>query len=298
MCYNLFIMDYISLLPLVSIPLFFFLAIAFFVCLLRRKWLLSIIILTLSILTNLYFEIISFRGLFCHHEERSDIIVLAYNVHTFSKDYKQKQEAIANEILSVSPDIAFLCEFVLRNNIQLDSILTNNGYMQSYIKGGDCVFYCKYPVDSIVGIRKKESKNKYSLNNKTHVFIGEDTLTIVGCHLSSSNHHIMQGYRNRENVANIIYESIKDDRFPMILLGDLNDFSGSYAIERIKDVGLVDAWWMGGVGYGATFCDKWLRLRLDHILYRKSMLELQYVKVIDSDLSDHRALVAGFNFKR
>ncbi len=81
-------------------------------------------------------------------------------------------------------------------------------------------------------------------------------------------------------------------------MGDLNDVSGSYAVERIKKAGLKDAWWKGGFGYGATFHDKWLRLRLDHILYQNNKLKLQYVKVIDSDLSDHDALVAGFIINR
>lgn len=290
-------MDYISFFSLSTIPLLVCLTIAFLVFLLKKKWLLSLITLILGLLINYYFEIITLGGLFQHGEDKYGITVLAYNVHTYSEGYEQRQEAIANEILSVSPDIAFICEFVLRHNVQLDSILTNRGYIRSYIKSGDCVFYSKYPLDSIVGIHKRESKKKYSLNNKTHVFIGNDTLTIVGCHLSSSNNHIRKGYKNREEEADIIYESIKDERYPIIVLGDLNDISGSYAVERIKDVGLNDAWWMGGFGYGETFRDKWLRLRLDHILYQNSKMELQYVKVIGSELSDHNALVAMFKLK-
>ena len=54
---------------------------------------------------------------------------------------------------------------------------------------------------------------------------------------------------------------------------------------------------MGSCGYGTTFHDGWLRLRLDHILYPKDKLELKSVKIIDSDLSDHNALIAGFDIK-
>lgn len=247
---------------------------------------------------NIYAEIISFGRFIRFREEKSDITILAYNIHNKSKDYKAKQADVAKFILSLSPDIAYLCEFELWRNKQLDNILTNDAYKRYYITGTNCVFYSKHAIDSIVGIHSKESIKKHSLNNKVHVFIGKDTLTIVGCHLSSSNHHIMRGYQYRTKEADAIYDNIKDEQYPTIVMGDLNDISGSYAVERIKEAGLKDAWWKGGFGYGSTFHDRWLRLRLDHILYQDNKLDLEYVKVIDSNLSDHNALVAGFSIKK
>ena len=49
-------------------------------------------------------------------------------------------------------------------------------------------------------------------------------------------------------------------------------------------------------GYGSTFHCGWLRLRLDHILYDKSRIKLNKIKVLESDLSDHNALMANFSF--
>jgi endonuclease/exonuclease/phosphatase (EEP) superfamily protein YafD len=172
-----------------------------------------------------------------------------------------------------------------------------NGYIRYYLSGTNSVFYSKHAVDSIAGIHTMGAKRRKSLNNRVHFFLDKDTLTIVGCHLSSSNHHVRMGYQKRKHEADAIYESIKDEKFPVIVMGDLNDISGSYAVERIKEAGLKDAWWKRGFGYGATFHDEWLRLRLDHILYQDDKLDLQYVKVIESNLSDHNALVAGFTFK-
>ena len=129
------------------------------------------------------------------------------------------------------------------------------------------------------------------------MFLGNDTLTLIGCHFSSSNHHIRKGYQKREKEADAIYESIKDEKYPVIVMGDLNDISGSYTLNKIKKAGLSNAWWEGGFGYGTTFHNKWLRLRLDHILYPKDKLKLESVKVIDSNLSDHNALIANFSFK-
>lgn len=285
------------MLILLVIPLFGSLSLFFLVSLLKRKWITSLILLLLLVLLNFYAEIISVGGLFLSRASKPGFTVLAYNVHNKGEGYEEKQADIAKLILAESPDVAYLCEFALWRNKQLDSILTDNEYKRYYLSGINCVFYSKYPIDSIAGIHIKEDKKKYSLTNKVHVFIGNDTLKLIGCHLSSSNYHIREGYELRAKEADAIYKSIMEDRHPVIVMGDLNDISGSYAVERIKEAGLKDAWWKGGFGYGATFHDKWLRLRLDHILYRDSKLDLQYVKVIDSDLSDHNAILAGFSFR-
>ena len=55
------------------------------------------------------------------------------------------------------------------------------------------------------------------------------------------------------------------------------------------------AWQEGGFGYGATIHYP-LPYRIDHILYNEGLV-LKGVKVIDtSDISDHNALVAVFDF--
>ena len=59
---------------------------------------------------------------------------------------------------------------------------------------------------------------------------------------------------------------------------------------------LKDAWWEGGNGFGFTYKGWHLRLRLDHILYSDEF-ELCDVRVVDSDVSDHRVLVADFKLK-
>ena len=88
-------------------------------------------------------------------------------------------------------------------------------------------------------------------------------------------------------------------------MGDMNDISGSYTLRRIEaaellrqgSAELADAWWKGGFGYGTTYHDPGLRLRLDHILYDEDRLTLSDIKVIDTDASDHNALVDGFRIE-
>ena len=98
-----------------------------------------------------------------------------------------------------------------------------------------------------------------------------------------------------ENVRKFIDEA-RADRMPVIVAGDLNDWCGSDCLNTLMGDDLKDAWWEGGNGFGWTFSGWHLRLRLDHILYSDE-LELIDVKVIDSDLSDHKPLMARFRVK-
>lgn len=282
---------------LLVIPFLAVLCIVILALAIKKKWKYAAALLLVALIVNALSEVFPVHLFSLSENHRADVIVFAYNVYGFRKGYDEKQEDIAKEILAASPDIVYLCEFPLYKNKRLDSILTKgHGYNQYYQSGTYCVFYSKYEIDSIVGIFSPASKRKYSLNNKVHVFMGHDTLAVVGCHLSSSNHHIQEGYNKRRMEADAVYESIKDEPHPVIVMGDMNDISGSYALHRIKKADLADAWWKGGLGYGATYHNGWLRLRLDHILYEKDKLRLRHVKVIDSDLSDHHAMVAKFDF--
>ena len=100
------------------------------------------------------------------------------------------------------------------------------------------------------------------------------------------------------NVRRFIDEARAEGK-TVIVAGDLNDWCGSTTLNTLMGEGdnaLKDAWWEGGNGFGFTYRGWHLRLRLDHILYSDGV-ELQDVKVIDSDLSDHKPLIANFIIK-
>lgn len=108
------------------------------------------------------------------------------------------------------------------------------------------------------------------------------------------------GKRIRDYQARNVRRFIDDARAEgktVIVAGDLNDWCGSTTLNTLMGEGenaLKDAWWEGGNGFGFTYQGWHLRLRLDHILYSGG-LKLNDVKVIDSDLSDHRPLIANFS---
>lgn len=106
-----------------------------------------------------------------------------------------------------------------------------------------------------------------------------------------------------DNIRNVL-DTLQTGAMGVVMAGDFNDFSGSYCLRRIcrnrdleGSIRLSDAWLKRGNGFGFTY-DGWhLRLRLDHILYAPSTLRLRNVRVLDTDLSDHRILVADFEVK-
>lgn len=144
-----------------------------------------------------------------------------------------------------------------------------------------------------------------------------DSLIVYTCHLETNNYGAtrdsiqekgwrlakyinkfldvtQRGYEIRKLETDCLYESIKKETCKkIIIIGDMNDINGSYTINKLEDTGLHDAWWEGGFGYGCTFHSYHLYLRLDHILFSNE-LKLKKVKVVDSDLSDHNALISTF----
>lgn len=115
------------------------------------------------------------------------------------------------------------------------------------------------------------------------------------------------GYAFRGDEAEVIADSLRNCPNPLLVCGDFNDFSGSRSLQVIQNCRaenvhtehrdrLQNAWWRGGLGYGFTFADQHLLLRLDHILYSKEF-HLQAIEVPVVPYSDHRPLVADFSFQ-
>jgi len=116
------------------------------------------------------------------------------------------------------------------------------------------------------------------------------------------------GYSYRDAESKAIAKELKDCPNPLLVCGDFNDFSGSRSVSRVQNCRkdnvhsdhrdrLQDAWWKGGSGFGFTFDDQHLKLRIDHILYSKEF-ELVGVSVANVPYSDHLPLIADFRFEK
>ena len=122
--------------------------------------------------------------------------------------------------------------------------------------------------------------------------MGEDSSWKDGIPLYYENYKLGQKIRNWEaDNLRLHLESLEAEGTPIIIVGDFNDWSGSYSINTIKNGIYKDAWWEGGLGLGITY-DEWhLKLRLDHILYSRHF-KLENVYVEKTKFSDHRPLIA------
>lgn len=132
----------------------------------------------------------------------------------------------------------------------------------------------------------------------------KDASWFDGLSLYKRNYEVGKRIRDyeAENVRRFIDETRTDPStdsgtgMPVIVAGDLNDWCGRDCLNTLMGDNLKDAWWEGGNGFGWTYFGWHLRLRLDHILYSDE-LELVDVKVIDTDISDHKPLMAKFRFR-
>lgn len=116
-----------------------------------------------------------------------------------------------------------------------------------------------------------------------------------GLPLYLKNYKIGKQIRDAE-AAEISTQLRSMNNVPVIVAGDLNDWSGSACLDSLMYHNLKDAWWEGGFGCGLTYNAWHLKLRLDHILYSPHF-ELLNVKVENTDFSDHYPLIADFKLK-
>lgn len=231
---------------------------------------------------------------------------MCFNVHLLNDSSEARACCISNIIVEEDPDFVFLTEYYgSSSDSLLNAMLAHYPYYDKSNRwDNNCgdVFFSRWSIDTTENIKPKLS---YGSMYRVQLSHEKDTLAIYCCHLSSNLldfspnkwDALQKGYEERAKEADILHDALSREPYPAIVMGDMNDISGSYTLRRIEAAGLADAWWKGGFGYGATYHDHGLRLRLDHILYDEHCLTLSDVKVIDTDASDHNALVGGFRIE-
>lgn len=246
--------------------------------------------------------------------ERLSLKIMSYNVNAKYGYYVNLQNwrNIVHFIDSINPDIILPQEFDFYGGDELRMVLNarypynckkkfENGYY------GTEMIFSRYPVLSY----------EYLLGFPAPVYklvidVKGTKVNVVNCHLHSNNfteemesgkHNFLQklkeGYNERAKEVDAIVDSLQCCvNEPLIVCGDMNDVSGSYAIRTFQDsLKLKDAWWQGGTGFGFTYHGYGvMRFRLDHILYNK-YLELQSVSVPHVGYSDHWPVVADLILK-
>lgn len=273
----------------------------------------SLASLLVAVYLNWKYEVISFHPLWGNG--KSELTVMTWNVHCSYGADSTKQRRIAELILEEDADFVQLNEYNQDSCLVIDTLLKIRYQFteeyQSHRKCGD-IFYCKRNmVNSGHVYTPPQTKGIQTI--KATIPMGNDSVQILGVHMTSNHYDgisiekvFIKGsspycrYKNAQEDRNFEAHWTKEEalktKYPVIIMGDMNDFNCSAPLDTFSTCGLKDAWWEGGFGYGATFHDGWLRLRIDHILHSKE-LKLESIKVIETDLSDHNPVVAGFSIK-
>lgn len=266
------------------------------------NWVLLVCVLIALVVLDIHFEVISVN--ICSGSGNGHgIRMLAYNVHSEANGFSASSPKMMKMILEENPDFVYLTEYyegtdeTLQQTLEQHYPYVNRKHRWGANEGE--AFYSQWQIDSVWRIKLS---GHFSAIFRVQIHKETDTLAIYCCHLSSNNlklgegrwASLEEGRKLRAKEADAIIEALQKEQYPAIVMGDMNDVSGSYALRRLEAAGLDDAWWDGGLGYGSTYSEGWLKLRIDHILYDKKKLNLKFVDVVgDYKCSDHRAVLAG-----
>ena len=294
------------------------LTIAAIVCMIKKKWKVALLLVGVTLALNWWCECIPYRLFRTQQSLCSKAIsVMCFNINGSDYYTYENAEQVYLLIKKCNPDVVFISEFANNYSNCLDSLLKID-YQYTTYPNSMCnhYFYSIYP---LVNYRRLVGDKEYSPG----VFVsdvakGMDTITILGCHLASNNytndrtyltpdslkyckdyinyyHNIKNALSLRRMEIDAIIGELDSTNCSAILMGDFNDVSGSDIMCALERHQLKDAWWEGGVGYGATIHNP-LSYRIDHIMYTKGLI-LQTIKVLCSNgVSDHDALYAVFKY--
>lgn len=306
-----------------SIPwLLVALAILSIVLLAFKKWKLGVILLLISIIGNWQYRCLPINLCTLSDESAGNTLtVLSFNssLSPLNESVSERRQALVELIATESPDVVFITEnFYYSKDLLWEEIKDIYPYPSKTIYGVGNRVYSKYPIS--VDTVFYDSHMSYGINCCWIDCTGT-LLNVLGVHLSSNNYNESMEYmtpdsvttRNQamtymENIMNageyrkgealkivdLIERNI--DSIPTIIMGDFNDVCGSPTLNILETSGMKDAWWEGGLSYGATIHHP-LPFRIDHIMYN-DRLKLRSIKKVNAKgLSDHDALVATFSIK-
>lgn len=261
---------------------------------------------------NWKYEVIAFHPF--KRDGQHDLKVMTWNVHCATGADVERQKRIADLILREDADLVLLNEYDQDCCTVVDSLLSlRYPYTEECQSHQSCgnIFYSRLKLFNSGRVKKSKNVERIQTIKATISVVG-DSIQIFGVHMASnrlsenssevedddtSYNRYKLAQEERCVQGHWIKKAIMETKHPIIVMGDMNDFNCSAPLDSLTSCDLRDAWWEGGNGYGCTFHSGWMRLRIDHILHSKE-LKLQSIKVIETDLSDHNPVVAGFSISK
>jgi hypothetical protein len=139
----------------------------------------------------------------------------------------------------------------------------------------------------------------------TKLYEGKELLTTQGISemgkraIPRSSYHVIKKLKSafirRACQADILRNSIARCPYPFIVCGDHNDTPLSYAIHTIRK-GLTDSFVSCGRGFGRTYGESTVPLRIDYVMASPGFVFEDY-KAVRNQLSDHLPVIVKFTFQ-
>jgi len=256
----------------------------------------------------------------------SDIKVMTFNVRMFDVfDWIKEPgttKGIYNLVKSEMPDVIAFQEYHPMKEFDIGEYEFSYIYYPSTRKYWGQAIYSKYPI-----IEKGEVDILSNANSV--VFVDLDIngtyIRIYSVHLetlkldtkdlelnktfdfSDSNNNISdkvkslasridKGFGRHGTQADMLRDHINQSPHPVIVMGDFNSSAFSYEYKEIKG-DLIDAFEVGGQGFGKTFVFPYFPLRIDFIMGDPKFRIVEFKTLNERELSDHYPVTASYKIR-
>jgi len=254
-------------------------------------------------------------------EDKSDFVVMSYNVRLFNVFKWLERADIPDKILSFvndkNPDILCIQEYSSSAKIDFKVYRYRSIYIDgNQIKTGQAIF-SKFPIIDQGNIEFPNSNNNVVFAD---IKRGKDIIRVYNMHLQSIKIspdvneinenidvinkdksqmlliRISKAFKQQQQQAEIIKEHKKKCPYPIIICGDMNNSAFSYVYRNIKGE-LKDSFEEAGTGFGATYKFKYYPARIDYIFANYKMKVKKFESFSNFENSDHYPIMATFSME-
>lgn len=292
------IAGYLSPLGLLAIPLAIFSTLVTIISVLCRSKSISVLFGT-ACLISLFLCGKSWAVSFETDESTSHSLrLVSWNAEGFQLN-KDTLQASAAFIRNLHPDVICLQERPHDNLLHRDSISAVFGYPYQVFNSREdevlnLAIYSRFPLSNMKEFYFPDSYNKVlqidlQYNGKT-IRLFNMHLQTTGMTPAFQGNNLLHTYqlnaRERNRQAQLLAEAVASSPYPVIVCGDLNDTSVSYAYRKLTDK-LDDCFLEAGNGWGGTYQPANNMFRIDYTFCSPVLQTLAY-HLYSNCWSDHR----------
>ena len=273
----------------------------YWVILLKRKMLLSLIVLILGIshVSSLY----KLTGK-SSDEVDNTLSLFSFNVHAFNRFKWIDSDLIPQDISKLlkdeNPDIFCAQEFYNNPDIDFSQYVHKYEHFHHRSRELALVIFSKYPFVNKGSLNFKKTANNVIFAD---IAMPSDTIRVYNVHLQSHGistktddlakadsqklfKRIQVSFKKQQSQTEQLIAHMKSSPYRNIVMGDFNNTAYSYIYDKIKSEDLQDTFKEAGEGFGKTFNFDLFPARIDFILVPEDT-EVIGFKSFDVELSDH-----------